>query len=123
MKNLNKNFIRLFFISSVFSVGIGRAEIGCMDNSQHTKESFDSKVLYFCDCNCQCSKYKLSEDRGQCPKCGHYREPKKFEVIKVDKEKKYYERKTNEKTSGSTYFAYFQLPFTDCIENGTQNKK
>jgi len=56
-------------------------EIGCMDDSYHTKKACDHKLYHYVRCNCPCHKYRKSFVRGKCPKCGHYHDPGEFHIL------------------------------------------
>lgn len=49
-----------------------KAQIGCMDNSQHLQESYDTKTYHYVSCNCPCYKYQQFMYKGLgCTKCKH----------------------------------------------------
>lgn len=52
------------------------AELGCMENSYHTKEPYDYKNYHYVDCTCPCTRQQqISAVRGICSECGHCRDP------------------------------------------------
>lgn len=52
------------------------AEVGCMENSYHTKQAYDYKNYHYVDCTCPCTKQQqISSVRGICSECGHCRDP------------------------------------------------
>ena len=57
------------------------ASIGCMDNSWHLKKSPDYKTYHYVSCNCPCERYTLLENRGKCPRCGHFHNPQVIDWI------------------------------------------
>lgn len=56
------------------------SQIGCMDNSHHLQQKYDSKEYHYVQCNCPCDRYaavgKKAPSRNQCLECGHYHDPK-----------------------------------------------
>lgn len=58
-------------------------EIGCMDNSKHMDYSDgpDYKEYHYVQCNCECSRYAQSFNRGRCERCWHYRSPRPLEFV------------------------------------------
>lgn len=79
------NIKSVVFIVSTLSMPLLRAEVGCMDNSHHMKKTVDYKTYHYVHCNCDCKHHQKSSDRGICSKCGHYRDPGKFEIIRYEK--------------------------------------
>lgn len=75
-------FICLFIAAISISA---LAEVGCMDNSYHMAQAADSKTYHYVQCNCNCKHHQQSSDRGMCSKCGHYRDPGTFEIVRVKK--------------------------------------
>ncbi len=61
------------------------AQMGCMDNSYHMKQTADNKAYHYVQCNCDCKHHQQSSDRGMCSKCGHYRDPGTFEIVRIQK--------------------------------------
>lgn len=57
----------LFSFIFIFNHALG--SIGCMDNSWHLAQPFDSKEYHYVKCNCPCRKLGLA--RGECTECGH----------------------------------------------------
>lgn len=61
------------------------AATGCLDNSWHLKQSYDSKDYHLVSCSCPCeshtAKYRLFQARGQCPACKHYHDPRSFIIV------------------------------------------
>ena len=80
MKNIKRKTI-LFISSILFSTNSLFGTIGCMDNSYHIKQKFDHKRYHYVQCNCPCHKYINSFVKGVCPQCGHYHDPRDFEVL------------------------------------------
>lgn len=80
---------RTWFISATIAALAvsARAEVGCMDNSYHMKHAADHKTYHYVQCNCTCKHHKMSTDRGICSKCGHYRDPGSFEVVRYNAKK------------------------------------
>ncbi|MCK5632999.1 hypothetical protein KAH94_04570 [bacterium] len=84
--NIIKKISILFVL--ICSIHNFYGQIGCMDNSHHLKTEFDSKTYHYVQCNCECSKYKQSSDRGICSNCKHYHEPINIEIVNVSKKEK-----------------------------------
>ena len=80
---MNKNYTFLFVLLgfallSYVSAGL-EAKIGCMDNSLHLQERYDTKAYHYVACDCPCRKY-LS-DRNKCPQCDHFHDAQQFVII------------------------------------------
>jgi hypothetical protein len=56
------------------------ARIGCMDNSKHLSEPFDTKEYHYVQCNCPCT-YHNSRERNLCIMCQHVHMDPRIEVI------------------------------------------
>jgi len=76
-----KKKITLFISIILLNTGTLLGQIGCMDNSFHTKLQFDHKQYHYVQCNCPCHQYISSFVKGKCPQCGHYHDPKDFEIL------------------------------------------
>ena len=64
-----------------------QAEIGCIDNSWHLAKAYDAKEYHLVpNCTCDCSRHEQFEDRGQCSKCKHFRDPRPYIFITHNKE-------------------------------------
>lgn len=59
------------------------ASVDCIDNSHYLQVAYDYKEYHDVEhCMCPCEKeYQLLHERGQCPKCLHYRVPREFIII------------------------------------------
>jgi len=82
---MNTNYLALGCYLGICGLlyGILSAAPGCLDNSWHLTQMFDHKEYHYVDCNCPCEKrYAISAHRGQCSKCGHYRDPIETDIIK-----------------------------------------
>ena len=79
-------YITILFV--LVSTTILRAEIGCMTKSKHLESAFDYKNYHYVQCNCPCWKYETSSDRGICSQCGHYHEPRRFEILHITQDEK-----------------------------------
>lgn len=66
--------IAIIFLGLVAS--LTRPQPGCLDNSMHLKEKYDTKAYHAVECNCPCDTYaafgRKSPDRNKCLECGHF---------------------------------------------------
>lgn len=65
---------------------------GCMDNSWHMKQPFDTKSYHVVSRNvgnsetyCPCPCKKLTFDRGICLECGHAHDVQPWVIIRYNK--------------------------------------
>ncbi len=75
MTHIRSNkLIPVWIIASIILINCAlhiNASPGCLDNSKHLTERFDNKSYQPVSCNCPCWKYKTSDNRGECSRCGH----------------------------------------------------
>lgn len=60
-----------------------QSAIGCMDNSKHLTERFDTKAYHYVQCNCPCVKTIIV--RNRCLKCQHYHDPVPLRIVAPQK--------------------------------------
>lgn len=53
---------------------------GCMDNSMHLKQKYDTKTYHYVSCNCPCDYYRTqglyASAKHKCLECGHRHDPR-----------------------------------------------
>ncbi|MGE0010224.1 MAG: hypothetical protein AB7F19_06840 [Candidatus Babeliales bacterium] len=82
-----KRYVWLFLLFNILLILFStrmRADIDCMDNSFHLDRSCgpDFKKYHHVQCNCPCSRYRHSFNRGRCEQCWHYRAPRALEIVR-----------------------------------------
>jgi len=70
----NPSLLTFMMLLTLGPASLMQAETGCIDNSWHLAKAYDAKEYHLVSCNCPCSRYFRSEDRGRCEKCGHFRD-------------------------------------------------
>jgi hypothetical protein len=75
-----------YFIASLLLCISGKiyAKIGCMDNSYHLTQPFDSKNYHFVACNCPC-EITVIKNRGKCLKCLHFHQASTLHIATPSK--------------------------------------
>ena len=77
-----KRMTRYVILSTIFYHIISAAP-GCLSASRDVTGIFFDANYHRTACNCPCEKrYAISADRGQCSKCGHYRDPRETDTIR-----------------------------------------
>lgn len=67
-------FKKILILSLTLGAMIGLdGAIGCMDNSQHLKQKFDTKAYHYVSCDCPCRSKAPGTNR--CARCGHLMVP------------------------------------------------
>ncbi len=62
----------IFFLGVYITLPLNGA-VGCMDDSQHLKQRFDTKALHYVKCDCPCRS--VAPGTHRCRKCGHIMVP------------------------------------------------
>jgi hypothetical protein len=68
----------LIIVYAVYTATLNGA-VGCMDNSQHLKQKFDTKAYHYVSCDCPCRSKGPGTNR--CGRCGHLIVPQEEEYI------------------------------------------
>lgn len=53
--------------------------VGCMDNSRHLRQNFDTKAYHYVQCDCECRSKAPGTNR--CARCGHLQVPQEEEYV------------------------------------------
>ncbi|MDR3646678.1 MAG: hypothetical protein P4L22_04005 [Candidatus Babeliales bacterium] len=75
-----KNFILIMLITFNYQL---YSSIGCSDNSYHMQRPNDMKEWHYVHCDCPCET--ILSERGECPRCRHYGNPKRGEFNALQK--------------------------------------
>ena len=75
-------------LSFLLAFMVVKPKVGCVDNSYHLKQKYDSKEYHYVECNCPCDTHAAfglkSKYRNKCLECGHYHyaDPQSFPIQK-----------------------------------------
>lgn len=69
----------LLLAITLYSVAALDGAVGCMDNSQHLRQGFDTKAYHYVHCDCVCRSHGPGSNR--CAKCGHLMVPQTEEYV------------------------------------------
>lgn len=70
----------LLLVTATLSMGATlQGSVGCMDNSQYLRQSFDTKAYHYVTCDCKCRSHAPGSNR--CARCGHINVPQEQEYV------------------------------------------
>lgn len=77
--NRIKGITLLLLTLTLYMVVALNGAVGCMDNSRHLRQSFDTKAYHYVQCDCPCRS--KSPGTNRCARCGHVMVPQEEEYI------------------------------------------
>jgi hypothetical protein len=69
----------MLIIAYVLYTATLNGAVGCMDNSQHLKQMYDTKAYHYVSCDCPCRSKGPGTNR--CARCGHLIVPQEEEYV------------------------------------------
>lgn len=80
--NKIKGTILLLLTATLYMVAALKGSVGCMDNSQHLRQNFDTKAYHYVQCDCVCRS--RVPGTNQCTRCGHINVPQEQEYVSAN---------------------------------------